>query len=99
MLKMLAKQKMIRVERKSEAMRKLPSVMLTFQSIHENNMFMNTFIRILHLQLHPSRLYLVNLLVMRIGKFSILSNDCIHRENIFKAKLGNLSNLVKMPLK
>jgi hypothetical protein len=91
MLKMLAKQKMIRVERKSGD-EKTPICRADISDIRKNNACMNAFIKILHLPAHSPRLYLVHLLVMRIGDFGVLSIECIHRENIFKGELGNLSN-------
>lgn len=84
---------MIRVERKSGD-EKTAIRSADISDARENNAFMNASIKILHLPPHSSRLYLVHLLVMRIGNFSVLSNECIHRENIFKVELGNLSNLV-----
>lgn len=95
MLKMLAKQKMIRVERKSGD-EKTTICSADISDVRENNALMNASIRILHLRAHSSKLYLVHLLVMRIGNFGVLSNECIHRENRFKAELGNLSNLVNL---
>lgn len=74
-----------------------------FRYIHKNNIFMNIFIRILHLQPYSSWLHLVNVFIIRIGKCGVFSNKYIHKKNIFKnykfmnifiEELENLSNLV-----
>lgn len=43
---------------------------------------------------HSAKLDLMHPLVMRTGDSGILGNECIYRENRFKAELGNLSNSI-----
>ena len=93
MLNVLAKQKMIRAERKSGA-EETAICSSDISDVRENDAFLSDSVERSHLPAHSPRLYLVHLLVMRIGHFGVLSNECIHRENTFKVELGNLSNLV-----